>query len=296
MALENIQQCPLCNHTSFGPLLVCQDHLSSHERFELKQCLSCSFVFTSPRPDSQSLPSYYQSNQYISHTGKSTGVLSFFYLLARKFTLRWKIKLIKQFKKHISILDYGCGTGELLLACQRQGWQISGLEPSAPARQKAAQITGINIASNLQQLKGQQFDVITLWHVLEHVMDLREKISELKAFLRNDGLLFLAVPNCQSPDALFYHQYWAGYDVPRHLWHFTKTTMTALLKSEGLTVKSIYPMKLDAYYVSLLSEKYKSSNRMTPAAFLQGAIRGFLSNRNAQLTVNHSSLIYIVAK
>jgi len=296
MALENIQQCPLCHHASFAPLLVCQDYLSSQESFELKSCLSCSFVFTSPRPDSQSLPGYYQSNHYISHTGKSTGAISFFYLLARKFTLRWKIKLIRRFRKDISILDYGCGTGELLLACQRQGWQISGLEPSAPARQKATQITGINIASNLQQLKGQQFDVITLWHVLEHVMDLREKISDLKALLRNDGLLFLAVPNCQSPDALFYQEYWAGYDVPRHLWHFTKTTMTALLDSEGLTVQTIQPMKLDAYYVSLLSEKYKSTNRMTPVGFLQGAIRGFLSNLKARSTVNHSSLIYIVTK
>jgi len=296
MALENIEQCPLCHHAAFAPLLVCEDYLSSHERFELKECLSCSFVVTSPRPDSQTLPSYYESNHYISHTGKSPGFIGFFFLLARKFTLRWKVNLIKRFKGNISILDFGCGTGELLFACQRQGWQISGLEPSAAARQKASQITGINIAGNLEQLKGQQFDVITLWHVLEHVMDLRQKISELKALLKNNGLLFLAVPNCQSPDALFYKEYWAGYDVPRHLWHFTKATMAAMLGSEGLTVKSIHPMKLDAYYVSLLSEKYRSPNRIAPATFLHGTIRGFLSNRKAGSTVNHSSLIYIVAK
>jgi 2-polyprenyl-3-methyl-5-hydroxy-6-metoxy-1,4-benzoquinol methylase len=296
MALENLEKCPLCNHTVFALLLVCQDHLTSHERFELKTCTSCLFVFTSPRPDSQSLPAYYESNHYISHTGKSPGGINFLYLLARKFTQRWKINLIKQFKKNISILDYGCGTGELLLACKRQGWQIAGLEPAGPARQKATEITGINIADNLKQFNGQQFDVITLWHVLEHVMDLRQKLSELKALLKDNGLLFLAVPNCQSPDALFYQEYWAGYDVPRHLWHFTKATMTSLLASEGLTVLSIHPMKLDAYYVSLLSEKYKSSSRFTPAAFLQGAIRGFLSNRKARLTINHSSLIYIVAK
>jgi len=210
--------------------------------------------------------------------------------------MQWKIQLIKQFKKDLSILDYGCGTGELLFACQRQGWEISGLEPSAHARQKASQITGINMAENLDHFKGQQFDVITLWHVLEHIMDLRQKISELKKLLKDDGLLFLAVPNCQSPDALFYKEYWAGYDVPRHLWHFTKASMAALLGSEGLTVKSILPLKLDAYYISMLSEKYKSPNRMRPATFLQGVVRGFLSNRKGRSTVNHSSLIYIVAK
>ena len=296
MALENIEQCPLCNHTVFTPLLVCEDYLSSHERFTIKGCIACSFVFTSPRPDSRSLPAYYDSNHYISHTGKSNGVINFLYLLARKFTLQWKIQLIKQFKKNISILDYGCGTGELLVACQHQGWQISGLEPSAHARQKASQITGINIADNVDHFKGQQFDVITLWHVLEHVMDLRQKISELKKLLKDDGLLFLAVPNCQSPDALFYQEYWAGYDVPRHLWHFTKASMAALLGSQGMTVQCIKPMKLDAYYISLLSEKHKSPNRLRPATFLQGVIRGFLSNRKARSTVNHSSLIYIVAK
>jgi 2-polyprenyl-3-methyl-5-hydroxy-6-metoxy-1,4-benzoquinol methylase len=296
MALETLEKCPICNHTVFATLLVCQDFLTSHEHFELKTCVSCTFVFTSPRPDSQSLPAYYESKNYISHTGKSSGVINFLYLLARKFTLRWKINRINLFKKNISILDYGCGTGELLLACQHQGWQVAGLEPNTHARQKATQKTGINIAGNLNQFVGQQFDVITLWHVLEHVMDLRKKLSELKGLLKNDGLLFLAVPNCQSPDALFYQEYWAGYDVPRHLWHFTKATMNALLTSEGLTVRSIHPMKLDAYYVSLLSEKYKSSNRITPATFIQGAVRGFLSNRKAHSTANHSSLLYIVAK
>ncbi len=296
MALENVEQCPICNQAAFAPLLTCKDYLSSHESFELKTCISCTFVFTSPRPDLQSLHAYYESNRYISHTGKSTGVIDFLYLLARKFTLRWKINLIKKFRKNLSIFDYGCGTGEMLHACQQQGWQISGLEPSEQARQKAEQLTGINIAVSLEQLKGQQFDVITLWHVLEHVMDLRKKLSELKALLKEDGLLFLAVPNCQSPDALFYREYWAGYDVPRHLWHFTKATMTELLGLEGLTVRSIQPMKLDAYYVSLLSEKHKSPFNSTPASFIQGAIRGFLSNRKARGNLNHSSLIFIVAK
>jgi len=296
MALETLEKCPICNHTVFAPLLTCQDHLTSHELFELKTCTSCTFIFTSPRPDSRSLPAYYESNHYISHTGKSGGAISFLYHLARKFTLRWKINQINALKKNISILDYGCGTGELLAACQDQGWQIAGLEPNAHARQKAAEITGTNIADSLNQFAGQQFDVITLWHVLEHVMDLKQKLSELKTLLKNDGLLFIAVPNCQSPDALFYQEYWAGYDAPRHLWHFTKATMNALLTSGDLTVQSIHPMKLDAYYVSLLSEKYKSPNRITPAAFILGAMRGFLSNRKARSAMNHSSLLYIAAK
>jgi 2-polyprenyl-3-methyl-5-hydroxy-6-metoxy-1,4-benzoquinol methylase len=296
MALENIQQCPLCNQSVFALFLQCEDYLTSHQQFELKKCISCSFIFTNPRPDSQSLPAYYESDQYVSHAGKSKGAINILYLLARRFTIGWKISLIRHFRNNISLLDYGCGTGELLQACRLQGWQISGLEPSANAREKAKQLTGINIASDIAQFKGQQFDVITLWHVLEHVIDLRKKIAELKALLKNDGLLFIAVPNCESHDAAVYREYWAGYDVPRHLWHFTKRTMTALLGSEGLTVQSIKPMKLDAYYVSLLSEKYKTPNRITPALLFQGVIRGFISNYKARPTVNHSSLIYIVAK
>ena len=296
MGLEIIKKCPICDHTMFESFLTCEDSMLSHEHFQLKKCQSCSFVFTSPRPDKASLPAYYQSLQYISHTGKSAGPLDRIYIFARNFTLRWKTALIKEHKSKIALLDYGCGTGEFLRFCQRERWEIAGIEPSADARQKAAQITGINIASDLETFSRQKFDVITLWHVLEHVSDLTNTISRLASLLKADGLIFIAVPNHESNDASHYKQYWAAYDVPRHLWHFTKTTMAALLHSADLKIKTIQPMKLDAYYVSLLSEKYISSNHLSSLPFLKGTIRGFLSNWYARSSTNYSSLIYIVTK
>jgi 2-polyprenyl-3-methyl-5-hydroxy-6-metoxy-1,4-benzoquinol methylase len=297
MGREILEKCPLCNQTVFEAFLECRDHTASRELFTLQRCLSCSFVFTNPRPDKASLPNYYQSPQYISHTGKSSGgIIGWAYLLARNFTIRWKARLIGNYKKKISILDYGCGTGELLRQYRAEGWQIAGVEPSAQARQKATEITGINIASDLKELDNQMFDVITLWHVLEHIADFKETLTALKHLLKKDGLLLLAVPNHESLDAQFYKEYWAGYDVPRHLSHFTKTSMAALLRTEGLVIQSILPMNLDAYYVSLLSQQYKSSQALTLTTFLKGIYHGFISNRKARSSVNHSSLIYLAAQ
>ena len=292
--MEIIEKCPICNHSLFDTFLTCEDSLLSHEHFDLKKCQSCTFVFTSPRPDAASLPNYYKSDQYISHTGKSTSLLDWIYLFARNFTLQWKISLIKKYRQKITLLDYGCGTGEFLRSAKEEGWQIAGLEPTADARKKATEITGINIASDLSQFNNQQFDVITLWHVLEHVMDLKSTIYQLKSLLREDGFFLIAVPNHQSYDAFFYQESWAAYDVPRHLWHFTRITMTALLHSLGLKIKAIEPMKLDAYYVSLLSEKYTSKNKGSYLSLFKGVTRGFQSNRKAKSTMDYSSLIYIV--
>ena len=294
--METLAKCPLCDHTHFDTFLTCEDSLSSHEQFELKKCQSCTFVFTSPRPDPASLPNYYKSNQYISHTGKSSNPVDRIYLFARKFTLRWKMRLIRKHKHNIALLDYGCGTGEFLRACKKEGWQIAGLEPSDNARKKAIEKTGINIATDLTQFNNQEFDVITLWHVLEHVMDLKLTLYRLKSLLREGGIFLIAVPNHQSHDAFFYRQFWAAYDVPRHLWHFTTATMTVLLHSLGLKIKTIEPMKLDAYYVSLLSEKYTSKGQASYLSLLKGVMRGFLSNRKARSTLDYSSLIYIVSK
>ncbi len=296
MALERIEACPLCNNPAFEPFLVCKDYTSSLEHFSLVRCSSCSFVFLNPRPDAVSLPAYYESREYISHSRKPTGPIDLIYLFARNFTLRWKTRLIKKYKSKISILDFGCGTGGFLRACQRQGWQISGVEPSEKARHYAKELTGASIERDLAPFQRRQFDVISLWHVLEHVPDLRKKVAEIKAVLKDDGIIFIAVPNHESNDALRYQAYWAGYDVPRHLWHFTKTTMTALLTAEGFKMRAIIPMKLDAYYVSLLSEKYKSSNHLTIGGMIKATSFGFTSNRRARSTMNYSSLIYIAGK
>lgn len=294
--MDTITRCPVCQQTDFESYLTCEDHLTSHETFTLQKCRHCALIFTNPRPDAADLERYYHSEHYISHTSKSTGPLDLLYLIARRFTLRWKVRQILRFTKPQTLLDFGCGTGEFLVNCSQHGFSIQGLEPAAVARQKAAEQTGITIAASLHEVPLKQFDVITLWHVLEHVPNLGETIDQLASSLKPDGKLFIAVPNPGSPDAAFYREHWAAYDVPRHLWHFTKQTMEHLLEASGLRVIAIVPMKLDAFYISLLSEKYSSPKRNSLASLLRGLIQGLTSNWQARNNTNHSSLLYIISR
>jgi cyclopropane fatty-acyl-phospholipid synthase-like methyltransferase len=192
-----------------------------------------------------------------------------------------------------SLLDYGCGTGEFLNASRQKGFSIAGVEPSAIARNQATSKTKTEIASDVYQIKD-TFDAITLWHVLEHVGDLNEKISSLKLLLKKNGTMFIAVPNHNSRDAKYYQHLWAGYDVPRHLWHFNAQSMTQLLTNHGMKVETIIPMKLDSFYVSMLSEKYKAE-KQSALTMMRGAWNGLLSNLSAR-NKNYSSQIFVVRK
>jgi 2-polyprenyl-3-methyl-5-hydroxy-6-metoxy-1,4-benzoquinol methylase len=141
----------------------------------------------------------------------------------------------------------------------------------------------------------EQFDAITLWHVLEHIPNLADVFNTLKSKLANDGAMFIAVPNHRSHDAKYYGAYWAAYDVPRHLSHFDKRTMEIFVQKHGCKIVDIVPMKLDAYYVSMLSETYKT-NTKNVLTFLRGAFAGLKSNLNARKNSEYSSLIYIIKK
>jgi 2-polyprenyl-3-methyl-5-hydroxy-6-metoxy-1,4-benzoquinol methylase len=288
-----ISECPICKGKSFLPKAECVDYTVSHETFHIKQCQKCQLAITSPRPENDQLGSYYNSQEYISHSGKSSGGIGTIYKVARSFALNWKKNLIHQFKKGNSALDFGCGTGDFIHTLQTNGWNVQGIEPSETARRKASDLSGDIVKENLSELGDKKFDAITAWHVLEHVPDLTGTISQLKNLLVEGGVLFIAVPNYQSPDSLKYSNYWAGYDVPRHLWHFSKESMTQLLHSQGFKLLKVVPMKLDSYYISLLSEKYRNTNRPTLLNMFKAFTNGFISNLKARKNTNHSSLIYI---
>jgi 2-polyprenyl-3-methyl-5-hydroxy-6-metoxy-1,4-benzoquinol methylase len=288
-----ISECPVCKGNTFTAQASCIDHTVSHETFQVIKCSHCSLAITSPRPEDEQLDKYYQSVNYISHSGKSSGGIGIIYRMARSFSLIWKKNLIHRFKKSGDILDFGCGTGEFLYTLQKSGWKTTGVEPSNTAREKAKESTQHTIAKNLDEISNQSFDVITAWHVLEHVPDLTDTLHKLKAMIRKNGMIIIAVPNYESYDGLVYKNHWAGYDVPRHLWHFSKKSMNQLLANQGFTLVSIVPMKLDSYYISLLSEKYTHQNRQTVPALITAFANGFISNLKARRTTNHSSLIYI---
>lgn len=295
MNLEKLSNCPLCNSTDIAVHLTATDYTTSLESFKLEKCNACNFVFTNPRPTATAIGNYYQSEKYISHTDGGKGLLDKIYLVARRFTLNWKYNLINAEHPTGELLDVGCGTGEFVSHMKSKGWQVTGMEPSATAREKAAAKIEQAVYSNLDAVT-KQFDVITLWHVLEHVHLLKETVTKIKSLLKPNGTIFIAVPNHESPDAKAYKHYWAAYDVPRHLWHFSKNTMEELVTEGGLKIDTISPMKLDAYYVSLLSEKYKNPEQNILNRIIKATAAGLLSNFKAKKETNHSSLIYTIKK
>ena len=295
---QKLEVCPLCGNSRYINYLICEDHAVSHESFAIVECDSCHFKFTNPIPSSGQLSQYYESENYISHTNKANSIINLVYKLIRFFTLKRKVGLIEKHRrgKKKRLLDMGCGTGDFLFSAQKAGWQISGVEPSAGARTKAVALTNVEIYKTLEDIDpstSNKFTAITLWHVLEHVEDLSETIKHLHSLLSKNGSLFIAVPNPMSLDAQIYKQFWAGFDVPRHLYHFTQETMLQLLKKHGFKVANTLPMTWDAYYISLMSEKYKhGSNR-----YINSFINGYKSNSYAKSNSNnYSSLIYIAHK
>jgi len=293
--MKHLSVCPVCQATHFVDHLSCKDYTVSHETFTLQKCTGCGFVITNPRPDETPLPRYYQSDAYISHSNKTLNIVDKVYKVSRTFTLKWKYNLVQRHSltKPVSILDYGCGTGAFLRECKRHKMIISGVEPSPAARNHAKANTATEILSHIDEVKA-VFDVLTLWHVLEHVSDLNETIAKLKNHLDKSGTMFIAVPNLQSFDAIRYKEHWAGYDVPRHLWHFSRKPMEILLSRHDLKLINVAPMRLDSYYVSLLSEKYKKGNSVV--SMLKAILQGWKSNNEANSTQEFSSLIYIARK
>ena len=291
---EKIEECPVCNNDKIINHIICKDHMLTGESFSLTQCSNCSFLFTNPRPIAENIGKYYQSEKYISHSNKANNLINLVYKFVRKFTLSQKVKLINTISSEKSILDFGCGTGEFLLSCKKDKWKINGFEPDNNAREKANVITKINITANFQELKQiENVSLITLWHVLEHIPELNKTFKILKSKLSNTGKFLIAVPNYQSFDAMHYREFWAAYDVPRHLYHFSMKTMQLFLNNHGLNIYRIIPMKFDSFYVSLLSEKYKYGK----SNYIKSFINGYKSNIYAKYNNNnYSSLIYIAGK
>jgi 2-polyprenyl-3-methyl-5-hydroxy-6-metoxy-1,4-benzoquinol methylase len=275
-------------YTNLTTLLNCKDNTVSGEHFEVMAHKEYEMLVTSPVP--KNLEKYYKSKTYISHTDSKKTFFDKIYQAVKNHTLKQKLLLLNSFKSGSkSVLDFGAGTGDFLKICKNNNWQVLGIEPSAEARENAVK-KGIYLKENLLDITNQKFDVITLWHVLEHVENLKNTIKVLKSLLQPEGRIVVAVPNYKSYDAEFYKEHWAAYDVPRHLWHFSQKAIHKLFLEVEMIVEETLPMKFDSYYVSLLSEKYKTGKSNPAKAFY----RGFLSNISAKSTSEYSSLIYVI--
>ncbi len=289
--------CPVCGAENWKLIFDCKDFSISQQQFSIAECENCSLRITVGAPDKESIGPYYKSEEYISHTNTNKGFINQLYQWVRKYMLSKKRKLIEDVsgKKVGALLDYGSGTGAFVRYMKQAGWISTGIEPDADARKVAAEQFQITLleAGELQNLQSSQFDVITLWHVLEHIHDLQRTIQKLKDLLKPDGVLIIAVPNYTSLDAYHYGPYWAAYDVPRHLYHFSPYSMEQLMKNNGLRVISKKPLWFDSFYVSLLSSRYQ----FVKTNYVDGFWQGIRSTRKTISDVERcSSLIYVVTQ
>ena len=290
-----ISNCPICNNTVFSKEFLCIDHTKSKENFNIVSCETCDFKFTNPRPSEKELPKYYNSDMYISHTNSSKGLFNWLYQKVRKIAIKSKIKLLLSLKKEGHHLDIGCGTGEFLNACKKRGFKTSGVEPSELARKQAIKNYNLNVSEKIEldQYSSIKFDSISMWHVLEHVTKINNTINQIERILKPSGKLIVAVPNNNSWDAQYYKENWAAWDVPIHLWHFSKKTIEILFKKHNLILTKTKPMIFDAYYVALLSEEFRSGKKN----FIKGFIIGLISNIMGIFTKRgHSSTIFVFEK
>lgn len=272
--------------------LKLKDYFLSGEEFELKINKVYGFLETHPQP-LENLSKYYETDEYISHTDSEKGLFAKAYQIVKNYNLKYKFSKLENIKEGSSILDYGCGTGDFLVYAKERNLKIRGVEPNSQALKLASKKLGESVVSNLSiEELDMKFDVITLWHVLEHISDLYPFIENLKSKLNPGGKIYVAVPNHLSYDAKFYGKYWAAYDVPRHLWHFSPQSLEKIFNSFGMKIEKQYPLWFDSYYVSLLSEKYKK----TKLGFLRAILIASLSNLKGIFSKNYSSIIYQITK
>ena len=293
--LYKLDKCPVCGSSQNQPSISCKDYTVSQETFNIVSCAACGFKYTNPRPSDDTIGQYYKSEDYVSHTNTKKGLINRLYHAVRSYTLKKKLALIESFVSRGTILDYGCGTGMFLNTCKEAGWKSFGFEPDSDARTIASKkgLSVFNTKESLaRELGGAKLDVITLWHVLEHVTDLDDTLSFFKNHLSDKGTLIIAVPNYTSFDAQHYKEYWAGYDVPRHIYHFNLDSVSKLLSKFGFRHVKSLPMKFDSFYVSMLSEKYKTGS----IRYLNAFINGLRSNLRARDPNAYSSVIYIFKK
>lgn len=294
----NITQCPLCGSAHIHAIAKCKDYYASGEEFELYDCDDCGFRFTQGVPVETEIGKYYETPDYISHTDTRKGFMNKIYHHVRSYMLGKKARLVIRVSKKIggSLLDVGAGTGYFAHEMDLRGWKVTAAEKSEAARsyaQKTFSDLQVIDSADISQLEDKRYDVITMWHVMEHVENINAEWELLSRLLKDRGRLIIAVPNCASADEAIYKTDWAAYDVPRHLWHFTPDTMRRMAEKHHFTLTSLYPMPFDAFYVSMLSEKYRGHKNYFAKGLLNGLKAGVKAYRDIKLS---SSVIFVFKK
>ncbi len=287
-------KCPWCSSDKAQIHLWLRDEFLTKEDFHICECQNCGLLYTMPRPSMDKIADYYKSDEYYSHNENKKGFIPRVYESVKRINLKHKYQMATEGMPVGNVLDIGCGVGDFLHTAESHGWSCTGVEPSENAMAIAKKRMKGNIipSADLDNIPDGYFDLITMWHVLEHIDDLKHEVALLQRLIRPGGVVVVALPNYKSYDAQHYKHFWAGYDVPRHLSHFNRIVLTNMFKSNGLQLLRTDKLKWDAYYISYLSELYKRHS----FAFLRGLMRGWISNVKAMRSGEWSSLVFVFGK
>ncbi len=295
--MVHYNRCPVCSSDQISEYLDCKDHFLTGELFALHRCSECGFIFTQDHPDERSAGKYYDSDEYVSHDDNADGLTNRIYRFAREIMLKRKRAIVANVTglRKGSLLDTGCGTGHFAGEMKRAGWKVTGIEPNRKAREYARARFGFETLDpgEISQLEQNSFDCITLWHVLEHFHDLENYMAVLKDLLKPGGVVVVALPNSDSFDCNYYREFWAAYDVPRHLWHFNPRSFREFSEKSGFLLTAIKSLPLDVFYISILSRRYKGAKLPFITGLLQGLWFFIKTINNSS---SDSSLIYILRK
>ena len=297
MTIISYDKCPLCKSNAIKKRFTCIDKFATGEQFDIYECDSCGLAFTQNIPDEKEIDRYYESPTYISHSNTSKGIVNTIYHIVRRTMLRNKARLVERLTllKNGKILDYGAGTGHFARTMESRGWDVTAIEKNSKARELASSEFGFEMQGieGLGNIKDRELDVVTMWHVMEHIQDPDKMWSELYRILDDTGIAVIAVPNCISYDAQKYKEYWAAYDVPRHLWHFTSSSIMRWGEKHGFLLEKQLTMPFDGFYISMLSEQYRGS-RLHTARGVWNGFKGWIAQCKRRSA--RSSIIYVFRK
>ena len=297
MPVITYDNCPLCKSDAIRKRFACIDNFATGESFDIYECTDCGFSFTQNIPDEKSIGRYYESQTYISHSNTKEGIVNRIYHLVRKIMLQRKARLIERLTllKNGKILDYGAGTGHFARVMESKGWSVTAIEKSDSAREFALKEFGFKMyaVEALTEIKDRELDVVTMWHVMEHIQNLDEMWEQLYRILDDTGIAVIAVPNSISYDAQKYKEHWAAYDTPRHLWHFTPSSIMRWGEKHGFLLEKQYTMPFDGFYISMLSEQNIGSRLHTIKGFWSG-LKGWIAQCRRRSA--SSSIIYVFRK
>jgi 2-polyprenyl-3-methyl-5-hydroxy-6-metoxy-1,4-benzoquinol methylase len=288
-----IESCLVCGNSDQTDQMTVTDHLVSKDDFTLVKCPKCQFRYISDPPSAAGAYRFYDTEEYVEHSDNAEGIVNRVYHYARQWMLKYKYRLLESHGAKRKLLDFGTGTGYFIQAMKSKGYDVRGIEISEKARSFGIKNFALQLFAP-DRLYDKDFEggygYITFWHVLEHVYEPHMVLQRLKELMADDGVMIVALPNYKCLEAKYYKGYWNGYDVPRHLWHFTKDSFISYMNGQGFKLIKTSRLPLDPYYNCLISESYRNKSwfyLFIPLLATISLIRGYFDIDKASSIVYH---------